>query len=48
MAARMRTDVCGVWIDEVAKRLADRAATPIASSHSVGAAQADVWRSPIS
>ena len=38
----------GVWTTSVSNVWRIDAATPIASSHSVGAAQAEVWRSPIS
>ena len=44
----MRVVTWGVWITRSPKVCLIDAPAPIASSHSVGAAQAEVWRSPIS
>ena len=44
----MRAVTCGVWTTSSPKVWRIESATPIAVSHSVGAAQAEVWRSPIS
>ena len=44
----MRVVTWGVWITSSSKVWRMEPPTPIASSHWVGAAHAEVWRSPIS
>ena len=44
----MRVVTWGVWTTSSRKVCLIDASAPMASSHSVGAAQAEVWRSPIS
>jgi hypothetical protein len=45
---RIRCVVCGVWTTSSSKVWRIDPVSPSASIHSVGAAQAEVWRSPIS
>ena len=44
----MRTSACGVWITRSLNVWRIEPSRPRFPSHSVGAAQAEVWRSPIS